>query len=229
MPTSTPTELMVSTRRGPIYFTTSLEWDEAVAELAILAEGGNEFALSLLMREKGNKYLSQSQVSWVYKLAQDALDERSLDAKVDSLSGETHETIDGNNILASLLNAASKGIKKPILRLKMSGENGGDVRIKYMTTGRNAGGAWVTLNSELVGKIDPAGEFTLRMDKGDNRAEGFVDFIKTTNANPMEAMVAYGKMTSKCGCCGLPLTNKKSIELGIGPICLGNFFGSTSV
>lgn len=42
-------------------------------------------------------------------------------------------------------------------------------------------------------------------------------------AAPHEAAVAYGRMTGRCSCCALPLTNKLSIELGIGPICRAKY------
>ena len=37
--------------------------------------------------------------------------------------------------------------------------------------------------------------------------------------NPRDAAVAYGRETGICSCCGRELTNKTSIEMGIGPIC----------
>jgi hypothetical protein len=38
-------------------------------------------------------------------------------------------------------------------------------------------------------------------------------------ADPLAAAVAHGKATGVCSCCSRELTNKVSIELGIGPIC----------
>jgi hypothetical protein len=35
----------------------------------------------------------------------------------------------------------------------------------------------------------------------------------------MEAAVRYGRQTGRCSCCGRELTNKASIDAGIGPIC----------
>lgn len=37
--------------------------------------------------------------------------------------------------------------------------------------------------------------------------------------DPLAAAIAYGKATGSCSCCGRELTNKISIDLGIGPIC----------
>lgn len=40
-------------------------------------------------------------------------------------------------------------------------------------------------------------------------------------ANPMDALVAYGKHTGVCGKCGRTLTDPESIDAGIGPVCAG--------
>lgn len=42
--------------------------------------------------------------------------------------------------------------------------------------------------------------------------------------DPKAAAVRYGRETGCCSVCGRELTNKGSIEAGIGPICAGKFF-----
>jgi hypothetical protein len=42
---------------------------------------------------------------------------------------------------------------------------------------------------------------------------------------PEESAVSFGKTFGSCSCCGRTLTNELSIQLGIGPICRGKFFG----
>lgn len=209
MPLVAPTTLSVSTRRGPVTFTTQLEWDEAIATLRTLAGKGNEFAASLLEREDKNRYMSDAQINWVYKLAQDELDSAKMDEKVEKLY------TDASNILAALVEANVKGIKKPVLRLIAPDD--AKIKVKYMTRGGNAGGAWITSNDELAGKINDQGEYTnmngCKLD----------EFIAAVNSNVQGAIVEYGRITSSCGCCGLPLTNSVSIALGIGPICLEKY------
>lgn len=41
--------------------------------------------------------------------------------------------------------------------------------------------------------------------------------------NPAEAAVRYGRETGVCACCGRKLTDPKSVEAGIGPICAATF------
>lgn len=43
--------------------------------------------------------------------------------------------------------------------------------------------------------------------------------------SPLDAAVAFGKKFGICSCCGRELSNELSVELGIGPICRGKFFG----
>jgi len=43
--------------------------------------------------------------------------------------------------------------------------------------------------------------------------------LATIAADPRAEAVKFGKATGRCSCCGATLTNGKSIELGIGPIC----------
>jgi hypothetical protein len=213
MTLQTPSQLTVNTKRGPVRFETSLEWEEAIALCQEESRNGNKFAYDLCMREAKNLYMSESQVSWVYKIAEDV-------RQLKEPKPEVRE-IDASNILASLAEARAKGIKKPTLRLV--DPVGNDIRVKYMSVGKNAGGCWMTCNDSLVGKIDDCGVFTLTNSKGDKFDDEMFDFVEITNHDVKSALESYGKITSKCGCCGLPLTNKKSIELGIGPICLDKY------
>ncbi len=214
MTLQTPSQLTVNTKRGPVRFTTTLEWEEAIALCQEESRNGNKFAYDLCMREAKNLYMSESQVSWVYKIAEDVLKLREPQPKV--------REIDASNILASLAEARAKGIKKPMLRLV--DPVGNDIRVKYMSFGKNAGGCWVTSNNDLIGKIDDGGVFTFTgRPYTDKFVDEMFDFIDITNHDVKSALESYGKITSKCGCCGLPLTNKKSIELGIGPICLDKY------
>ena len=45
------------------------------------------------------------------------------------------------------------------------------------------------------------------------------DQLRAIIENPLEAMVAYGKLTGTCGKCGRILEDEESVAAGIGPIC----------
>ncbi len=42
-------------------------------------------------------------------------------------------------------------------------------------------------------------------------------------SNPKEAAAQNGILTGRCSCCGRPLTDPTSINIGIGPVCLAKF------
>jgi hypothetical protein len=41
--------------------------------------------------------------------------------------------------------------------------------------------------------------------------------------DPERFMIAFGKLSGKCGKCGAPLSDPESLEMGIGPICAKNY------
>jgi hypothetical protein len=214
MALSAPSTLTVNTRRGPVHFTTHLEWEEAIALCQEESRNGNKFAYDLCMREAKNLFMSEAQVSWVYKIAEDVRQLREPKPEVRST--------DASNILASLAEARAKGIKKPVLRLLMPTDN--HIKVKYMSMGKNAGGCWVTSNDNLIGKIDDGGVFTFT---GRPYTENFIcdvfEFIESINSDVKGALESYGKITSRCGCCGKTLTDPKSIALNMGPVCFEKF------
>jgi len=69
------------------------------------------------------------------------------------------------------------------------------------------GGAW--LGKIVAGKLQ---RFRACTDEQQER-------ILAAAADPAAAAKAYGQRFKRCSCCGLTLTNPKSRELGIGPIC----------
>lgn len=199
--------LTVNIKGNPVSFTTDLLWPDAINILRGIANK-SPFAASLLEREDKKLHMSQAQVCWVYKLAEDELKrERKVEQKPQI-------TYDGENLLNSLLSALDQGIKRPVIRLAYNSE---EVKIKYV---RLSGKCWITLGSELVGAIDTeTGDMRIFSYKLKGESAEFIDFMVKANQNLQKALESYGRYVGKCGCCGLPLTNSKSIELGIGPIC----------
>lgn len=206
----TASTLSVNTKRGPVTFETQLMWKDAIDLCAEESRNGNVFAYNLVCREHSGLFMSESQVSWVYKIAEDVLKLRQPAPK--------QRSTDASEILGSLAEARARGIKKPALRLQTN--SGKSMLIKYMSVGSNAGGCWVLEGHRLVGKIDDCGTFTSGCT---GPTDEYFEFIECTNSDVKGALTEFGKITSRCGCCGLPLTNKKSIELGIGPICLDKY------
>jgi len=106
--------------------------------------------------------------------------------------------------------ATSNGFKKPIYRAE-------GLKITLApATGRNAGALYVVEidDDAYQGKVEGVTFKAVRETKADTLSR-----LQTIARNPMEAAVRYGRQTGRCSCCGRELTNKASIEAGIGPIC----------
>ncbi len=199
------------TSKGSTTFSTELEWDEA---LALCSKNTSDFAQSLVAQSKDNrKTLSPKQISWVYKFAEDV---RSQSKK------PVEAQVFVSNILSSMARARANGLKKP--KVKLVGPNDTKVKIVYMATGTNAGGCWVNLSSPtmvgyvLGGKITPSGEF-LVINNEVCAKQDLIKYFTTVDNNFEIAVKDYGFITSSCSICGLTLTDPKSIERGIGPVC----------
>lgn len=82
-------------------------------------------------------------------------------------------------------------------------------------TGINAGAIYVYGQFDVYfGKVK-AGKFQKSRDCDTETEAAIVAML----ADPFAAAVAHGRLTGNCSCCGRPLNNKLSVELGIGPIC----------
>lgn len=79
----------------------------------------------------------------------------------------------------------------------------------------NAGCIYVTRDDTYLGKITSNGQYLASRDADAQTQAQVADICK----DPFAAAVLHGQQTGRCSCCGAELTNKESIELGIGPIC----------
>lgn len=121
--------------------------------------------------------------------------------------------IDMTKIEAAFAAAASNGLKSLKLRI------GNLVISPAKATSANAGALYVKSkgdfdSSTYFGKI-MGGKF-LKSRDCDAATEALIIAAAT---DPLAAAIAYGRETGSCSCCGRELTNKISIDLGIGPIC----------
>ena len=209
--------LSVNIKGKPVTFETDLEWANAIEMVRQVAKSGNTFAASLVEREDKDLYFSPVQVAWVYKLAEDAIKREKHKENYPS------KYVDASNLLNALKSAHEAGGKKPMIRLAYYES---EIRIKYVHRDYSPSNCWVTIKTdggpELCGMIDHTGAFK-KVGASNVSESDLLQFITWANADVKLAIESYGRETNRCGCCGLPLTNKKSIELGIGPICLEKF------
>jgi hypothetical protein len=160
------------------------------------------------LARKFNK-LSASQYAWAHKLAVDA---NTPAAVVDNNQPSQFEAL-----FAAFEAAKSKGAKR--LTLRFEGVN--------VKPNRDLTALWVTSQTETeegdygmkpkyLGKVTPQG--------CDSRLSDDVKaIIMGAASDPLNAAIRYGKVSGECSCCGRELTDPRSIERGIGPICADKF------
>ena len=83
---------------------------------------------------------------------------------------------------------------------------------------KNPGALYVKDTGTYLGKVS-GGKFFASRECDPDQEQKVLSFI----ADPKAAAVAYGKETGVCCVCNATLTNKESIEAGIGPICAENW------
>jgi hypothetical protein len=192
----------VTARGETINFTSTLS-DAKVLET--LRGMRSNFAQDLA--RKFNK-LSASQYAWAHKLAID-------NVKVAPVKSNEPSQFDA--LFAAFEAAKSKGAKR--LTLRFDGIN--------VKPNRDNSALWVTSQSETemgdygmkpkyLGKVTTAG--------CDSRLSDTVkEIIMGAAQDPLNAAIRYGKLSGECSCCGRELTDPRSIERGIGPICATKF------
>jgi hypothetical protein len=121
-------------------------------------------------------------------------------------------SIDVSKIAVAFAAAFGNGIKRPKLRL------GSFHFSRAPDTGKNAGSIYVKEGEQYLGKVSEGQFFPIR-ECGDERKADVIAIA----SDPSAAAKAYGMRTGSCSCCGRELTNKESIDLGIGPICAEKF------
>ncbi len=119
--------------------------------------------------------------------------------------------IDVAKIEEAFATAASKGLRRIKVRVA-------NFRFTPAPShGNNSGAIYVKEGDRYLGKIKQ-GKFLC---VGGVDAETEKKVIEIA-ADPKAAAIAHGKEYGVCSCCGAELSNKESIELGIGPICASN-------
>jgi hypothetical protein len=148
--------------------------------------------------------LTERQLEALRKLmAQDAQRAAARTARV-----ENAPVVTTDRLMTAFEAAVRAGAKQPKLRFD------GFVASLAPATGRNAGAVYLRAGDQFLGKI-AGGKFVASFEATEEQQAAVVAAM----ADPLAAAVAFGRRTGQCSCCGRELTNAKSVELGIGPIC----------
>lgn len=155
------------------------------------AEGGNEFADSLLTA--GRRYGS--------------LTEGQLSAVLKNLDKGTRSDLNASDIDLSPLVKGYYAVPDGETRLKIA--------IRRPNKASKYHG-WIF--------VDDGAAYGQRNNYGRQAPDGMYqgsiqDELRAVLADPLAAMVAYGRLTGTCGKCGRVLEDEESIAAGIGPVC----------
>lgn len=129
---------------------------------------------------------------------------------------QARETIDLSRI-NEMFDKASQSLKRPFVCFLVEG-----IEMKVSpapATGKNPGSLYVKKGGEYQGKIGKDGGFTAARDA----QTGIVEALKLFALDPARAAFAYGQATGNCCFCARELTDARSVEVGYGPICAGNY------
>ena len=177
--------------------------DDTARDLLYFIPGS--FAASLYQANR----LSDKQLAWVHKLA--------VDFAAQSAPVESNKPSQFEALFNAFEAAKSKGAKR--LTLRFAGIN--------IKPNRDNTALWVTSQTETeegdyglkpkyLGKVTLSG--------CDSRLSDDVKaVILDAASDPLTAAIKYGKVSGECSCCGRELTDPRSIEAGIGPVCITKF------
>lgn len=176
----------------------------------------NEMAQSLVERIRQRKPWTDKQLAAVEKWHAKAKEREAEWVEKELLRNTPCAISDKFQELFGLFaNAKAAQKAKPILRAE-------GLRISEAKEGsRNEGCLYVTdaeghwEDRTYLGKVTPSGEFVRSKACTDEQAAA----VEAVALDPLEAALKYGRVTGQCSCCGRELTNHKSVEDGIGPIC----------
>jgi hypothetical protein len=159
-----------------------------------------DFAKSLVSQYGTKGFLSERQMEWVVRIADEA--EGGVKPAAVHKVPKIRDAMD---------TALGNGMKKPMLLAD---------GVKVYPSANQKGVLYVKLNGDYAGKILADG--SLKAANGYS-ASDMVAALSELEASPEEAALRYGRETGRCSICGARLTNTESIERAIGPICAANF------
>lgn len=197
----------VNTRRdGVVTFQSNFSDTEV---LSILRSSRSTFAQNLA-RKFNN--LSSVQYAWAHKIA---VDNNHQPQQVAESSDDSVTQFDA--LFNAFEAAKSKGAKR--LTLRFEGIN--------VKPNRDLTALWVTSQTETeMGQYGQQAKYLGKVTRNgmDSRLSDDVkSVIMDAASDPLTAAIRYGKITGECSCCGRELTDPRSIEAGIGPICATKF------
>jgi len=190
-------------------------WVEAnPAEAAWIDSEAPRFEFARAMQESLHKYgsLTEKQMATVQRLTAQSAERKAQWAAEKAAAADVAPTVTVEKIEQAFTSAKEKGIKYPRLRLDTF------VFTAAPAAGKNAGALYVKEGEEYLGKILGGKFLKVRSCGAETESR-----VVAAASDPEAAAVAYGNRVGACSCCGKALSNKASIDRGIGPICADKY------
>ena len=182
--------------------------------LKLLSDRDRDFAGSLLGGFRKYGRFTEKQLPYVQRL----IDRANREAKE---SGQPKPSSEPSfTKLVEMFDKAATELKKP--RVMFASDAGEFMVRRAADTSKNPGFLYVLMNGEYAGKIEPmarGARFYATRECPPAVAQALTSF----NRDPQKAATAYGMATGSCCFCARQLTDARSVEVGYGPICAGNF------
>jgi hypothetical protein len=208
-------------KKAAMVFGLQSQWKEANSELFSWLESqrlNNSFAASLLEWLGKHGELTPGQQAAAERSMKRQAERKIVREQEKSQIIEAAPEVVSTKLEEAFAKAKGTGIRYPKIVLE-------GLKFKPApSTGNNPGAIYVTVrikgehDGEYLGKV-MGGKF-LKMRPCTPEQEARV--VELVN-DPKKAAEAYGLRTGECCICARTLTNKDSIERGIGPICADNF------
>lgn len=184
-----------------------------IAELRAISSW-NSFAASLCEYHGRKGALTEGQAEAALRtLAKIAARKAEREAKREAEKAAA-PVVELSPIREMFARAVESGLKRPSYRAY------GLVISRAPDHGRNSGCLYVkTAEGNYEGKITPDGRFLKVRDAGGATLQE----LQRIAVDPEAAAVDYGRVSGSCAMCGRELTDPKSVDRGIGPICAAKF------
>jgi hypothetical protein len=171
---------------------------------------GSTFPPAIEMREKLAKYgdLFDHSIAFARRMI-----EKRDAARAAAVERKSNNPAIDDAALRACFATASANLKWPKLRLP------GNVEFTLCgAAGKYPGAIYAKADGEYLGRIQNG-----ELHRSRACTDAHLALIVEAAKNPQEQAVAYGRLTGSCSCCGRELTDPRSVEMGIGPICAGRF------
>lgn len=178
---------------------------------------GNDFGFAVSMREAVRKFgsLTDNQLAAVDRCVDSDLRRKQEQSARARTAAAAAPVVSVQPILDAFERAHGLGLKAPRMRAE------GVQFSRAPDHGANAGAIYANGHGGVyLGKI-AGGRFLRSRDCNDASAARVVEVC----ADPLTAVIAYGKKFGRCAICSRDLSDPVSVERGIGPDCYANMFG----